>query len=74
VDRFAADNKIPVVRFGKNDRKIEVMRPYLFGEVIRTQSMNRASSSLSRCQMMTRMERPTATIARCVPPRLAMRR
>ncbi len=29
VDRFAADNKIPVVRFGKNDRKIEVMRPYL---------------------------------------------
>ena len=29
VDRFTADNKIPVVRFGKNDRKIEVMRPYL---------------------------------------------
>ena len=29
VDRFAADNKIPVVRFGKNNRKIEVMRPYL---------------------------------------------
>ena len=29
VDRFAADNKIPVVRFGKNDRKIELMRPYL---------------------------------------------
>ena len=29
VDRFAADNKIPVVRFGKGDRKIEVMRPYL---------------------------------------------
>jgi hypothetical protein len=29
VDRFAADNKIPVVRFGKNDRKIDVMRPYL---------------------------------------------
>ncbi len=29
VDRFAADNKIPVVRFGKNDRKIEVMRRYL---------------------------------------------
>ena len=29
VDRFAADNKIPVVRFGKDDRKIEVMRPYL---------------------------------------------
>jgi hypothetical protein len=28
VDRFA-DNKIPVVRFGKNDRKIELMRPYL---------------------------------------------
>jgi hypothetical protein len=29
VDRFAADNKIPVVRFGKGDRKIDVMRPYL---------------------------------------------
>jgi hypothetical protein len=29
VHRFAADNKIAVVRFGKNDRKIEVMRPYL---------------------------------------------
>ncbi len=26
---FAEDNPIPVVRFGKNDRKIEVMRPYL---------------------------------------------
>jgi hypothetical protein len=29
VDRFAADNHIAVVRFGKNDRKIDVMRPYL---------------------------------------------
>ena len=29
VDRFAADNKISVVRFGKDDRKVEVMRPYL---------------------------------------------
>jgi hypothetical protein len=29
VDRFAAENKIPVLRFGKNDRKIDVMRPYL---------------------------------------------
>jgi hypothetical protein len=29
VDRFAADNKIPVVRFGKGDRKVDVMRPYL---------------------------------------------
>ena len=29
VDRFAADNNIPVVRFGKDDRKVEVMRPYL---------------------------------------------
>ena len=29
VGRFAADNKIPVVRFGKGDRKAEVMRPYL---------------------------------------------
>jgi hypothetical protein len=29
VDRFAADNDVPVVRFGKGDRKIEVMGPYL---------------------------------------------
>jgi hypothetical protein len=29
VDRFATDNKIPVVRFGKDDRKIDRMRPYL---------------------------------------------
>src|SRR6476619_5532078 len=29
VDRFADDNKIPVVRFGKDDRKIDRMRPYL---------------------------------------------
>jgi hypothetical protein len=29
VDRFAADNKIAVVRFSKGDRKIEVMRAYL---------------------------------------------
>ncbi len=32
VERFAADNTIPVVRFGKDDRKIEVMRPYLAGQ------------------------------------------
>ena len=31
VDRFAADNKIAVVRFGKDDRKIEVMRPIWLG-------------------------------------------
>ena len=29
VDRFADDNEIPVVRFGKDDRKIDRMRPYL---------------------------------------------
>ena len=29
VDRFAADDEIPVVRFGKDDRKIEVMRRYV---------------------------------------------
>jgi hypothetical protein len=27
VERFAADNTIPVVRFGKDDRKVDVMRP-----------------------------------------------
>lgn len=32
VERFAADNTIPVVRFGKDDRKIEVMRPSLVGQ------------------------------------------
>jgi hypothetical protein len=29
VDRFALDNDIPVVRFGKDDRKADVMRRYL---------------------------------------------
>jgi hypothetical protein len=29
VERFAAGNEIPLVRFSKDDRKIEVMRPYL---------------------------------------------
>ena len=29
VSSFAEDNRIPVVRFGNNDRKIEVMGPYL---------------------------------------------
>jgi len=29
VDRFAADNAIPLLRFSKDDRKIDVMRPYL---------------------------------------------
>ena len=29
MDRFGSDSKIAVVRFGKNDRKIDVMRPYL---------------------------------------------
>jgi hypothetical protein len=32
VERFAADNTIPVVRFGKDDRKVDVMRPYLAGQ------------------------------------------
>ena len=29
VCTFAADNEIPVVHFDKNDRKIDVRRPYL---------------------------------------------
>jgi hypothetical protein len=29
VARFAQDNHIPVVRFGKTDRKIEIMQPHL---------------------------------------------
>src|SRR6476661_2809568 len=29
VKQFAEDNSIPVVRFGKNDRKIDLMRPHL---------------------------------------------
>ena len=31
VVKFARDNQIPVVGFGKGDRKIEVMGPYLQG-------------------------------------------
>ena len=37
-------------------------------------SWKRASGSASRCQLMTRMERPTATMARLAPRRRAMRR
>ena len=29
VDRFAADHDIPVIRFAKGERKLEVMRPHL---------------------------------------------
>jgi hypothetical protein len=29
VERFAADQDIPVISFGKGERKLEVMRPYL---------------------------------------------
>ena len=29
VAEFAADNNVPVIRFGKGERKLEVMRPYL---------------------------------------------
>lgn len=29
VDRFAAANEVPVVRFGKDDRKVDRMQPYL---------------------------------------------
>lgn len=29
VDRFATDNHISVVRFGKDDRKVDRMQPYL---------------------------------------------
>lgn len=29
VTEFAADNDIPVIRFAKGERKLEVMRPYL---------------------------------------------
>src|SRR5260370_39511011 len=32
VASFTEANQIPVVRFGKNDRKIDVMRPYLAGQ------------------------------------------
>ena len=38
VERFAADNRIPVVRFAKNDRKIDVMRPYLAGQAAASRS------------------------------------
>lgn len=33
VTEFAADNGIPVIRFAKGDRKLEVMRPHLEGLV-----------------------------------------
>lgn len=35
VDAFARANDIPVIRFGKGDRKVEVMRPYLRAQAAR---------------------------------------
>ena len=32
VERFAAAHRVPVIRFGKDDRKQEVMAPYLAGQ------------------------------------------
>jgi hypothetical protein len=44
------------------------------GVVVRAEVDECVSSSESSAQMMTRMERPTATIARFLPRRRAMRR
>jgi hypothetical protein len=41
---------------------------------VRAQVVEVVSGSASRCQMLMRMERPTATIARFLPRRLAIRR
>ena len=38
VAQFAREDHIPVVRFGKADRKIEVMRPYLDAQAARGRS------------------------------------
>ena len=45
VDRFAIDNHIPVVRFSKDDRKIDRMRPYLARQA-RTDRCGVAASQL----------------------------
>jgi hypothetical protein len=58
---FAEDNHIPVVRFGKNDRKIEIMRPYLHAQA-RTGRSGVAAIGVAQefAPVFTGTQRPTS--------------
>jgi hypothetical protein len=61
VARFADDNHIPVVRFGKTDRKIAVMQPYLDRQA-RTGRAGVAAIGVAQefAPVFTATERPTS--------------
>jgi hypothetical protein len=60
VARFAEDNHLPVVRFARSDRKIEVMRPYLDRQA-RTGRSGVAAIGVAQefAPVFTATERPT---------------
>jgi hypothetical protein len=61
VAGFAQDNHIPVVRFGKADRKIEVMRPYLDAQAATGRSGVAAIGVAQEfASVFTGAERPTS--------------
>jgi hypothetical protein len=61
VAEFAQDNHIPVVRFGKADRKIEVMRPYLAAQATAGRSGVAAIGVAQEfASVFTGTERPTS--------------
>ena len=61
VADFAGDNHIPVVRFGKADRKIEVMRPYLDAQAATGRSGVAAIGVAQEfASVFTGTERPTS--------------
>src|SRR5467141_3225061 len=61
VARFAEDNRIPVVRFGKTDRKIETMRPYIDAQA-RTGRSGVAAIGVAQeyASVFTSSQRPTS--------------
>jgi hypothetical protein len=61
VAQFARDDHIPVVRFGKADRKIEVMRPYVDAQA-RTGRSGVAAIGVAQefASVFTGTERPTS--------------
>lgn len=62
VTRFAEDNRIPVVRFGKTDRKIAVMQPYLRAQA-RTGRAGVAAIGVAQefAPVFTGTQRPTSS-------------
>jgi hypothetical protein len=64
VRSFAADNKIPVVRFVNDDRKIERMRPYLARQAARSGSSTTGPPlSATHVHMCARPKPPHTVVA-----------